>query len=249
MVTNMGQAKKGLVPFKKQIPISFFESLNMRGISFEGKKVADIGARTGTLTRKLKLRNADVIGVELSEELLEEAKRFSKERFVQIPYVKGSAQNLDLEESRYDMVTVYQAWHLFKRERALKEIRRILKPKGKLIVADSRILRDGEPVETTIRALENFLGENIWPSGMESRHEINGYPVEWFTEWRDNGFELRDFYKLDFKASFSNEKWLNQFFAAKDLPSALLKEFDSQFGARAAHTIPYVCNVCILESN
>ncbi|WP_394140921.1 class I SAM-dependent methyltransferase [Cytobacillus oceanisediminis] len=259
--TNFGQAAKSYARSRNDIPVSFFESLNLRGISFEGKKIADIGSGTGALTRKLKLRKADVIGVDPSVEMLDEAVRINLARFEAIPYWHGTAEDTGLEPNHFDMVTVSRAWHWFNREAALKEMKRILKPMGKLIITDSGFLPGSMAVEAAFELLESHLGQNLKPAGSkaESRQRINGFPVEWFAEWQENRFELRDFYKLDYEVMFSTEEWVDRIMSLsylagapaekrEDISSVLLKKLHTQFGANASHTIPHACHVCILET-
>ncbi|MBT2688873.1 class I SAM-dependent methyltransferase [Bacillus sp. ISL-47] len=258
---NFGQAAKSYARSRNDIPVSFFESLNLRGISFGGKKIADIGSGTGILTRKLKLRKAEVIGVEPSVEMLDEAVRINLARYENIPYLHGTAEDTGLEANHFDIVTVFRAWHWFNREAALKEIKRILKPKGKLIVADSGFLPGSLAVEAAIEVLEGHLGQPLLPAGSkaESRQRINGFPVEWFSEWQENGLELRDFYKLDYEVVFSNEEWVDRIMSLSNLAcapaekreeisSVLLKKLHTLFGENVSHTIPHACHVCIFET-
>ncbi|WP_141430392.1 class I SAM-dependent methyltransferase [Bacillus sp. 03113] len=257
---DIGKIVKNYTRTKKDIPNSFFESLQLRNILINGKKIADIGCGTGILTRKIKLRNGNVVGVDPSFELLQEAKSSNDIHRLNIPYYNGSAENTGLEANEYDVVTVMRAWNWFDRNEALNEIRRILKKDGTLIVADSSFIAAHPVVQTTISFFQDVFQIHLVPAGSKaiSKQLINGYPVEWFTEWQNSGFELRDFYKLDYDISFTNKEWADRvssrsYFTELEesqrsfAKNQLLMELDNKFGTEMVHTIPHACYVCVLK--
>ncbi|PLR75675.1 class I SAM-dependent methyltransferase [Bacillus sp. V3-13] len=257
---NFGTVAKSYARSRNDIPNTLFESLQLRNVSFEGKKVADIGCGSGTLTRKLMFRKADVIGIDPSEELLNEAIAINKDNYLNVPYKKGTAEATGLGEGEYDIVTVMRAWHWFDREAALKEINRILKKRGTLIVADSGFTSGHPVVESTFAVIKKYLKDGLKPPGSkgQSNQRINGFPVEWFEEWRLNSFELRDFYKFDYTVTFSNEQWIDRVESVSWLAgmndserqAALLElsgTIEKQYGEEATHAIGHSCYICILR--
>jgi len=257
--SDFGKVAENYARSRDDIPAILFESLQMRNVSFEGKRVADLACGTGALTRKLKLRKAEVVGVEPSQELLEEAKKINERKFLLVPYQLGTAENTQLPSNEFDMVTVMRAWHWFKRQESLTEIKRILKDKGRLIIADSGFVPEHEVVSTTFSIIKQYVSE-IKPAGSkaDSKQRMNGFPVEWFEEWSLNGFDLRDFYKLDYEVSFTNEQWVDRvaslsFIASLDLTkrNLLLDELsavlNSQYSTHHIHIIPHICTIVILN--
>ncbi|WP_442597792.1 class I SAM-dependent methyltransferase [Neobacillus sp. D3-1R] len=244
---------------RNDIPHQLFESLQLRNIYFAGKKVADIGCGTGVLTRKIKIRNAQVIGVDPSPQLLEKANVSSEEDFLSIPYVLGTAEQTGLDSTAFDIVTVMRAWHWFDREQTIEEINRILKPKGTLLIMDSGFLTESTLVMQTFSAMEKFITGGIKPAGSkaQSKQRINGFPVEWFEEWRQNKFDVRDFYKFDYTVSFTNEEWVDRIESISWMTGLkedereiakfkLLDTLKEQFGEEVIHSVPHYCTVCIL---
>ncbi|WP_312475899.1 class I SAM-dependent methyltransferase [Neobacillus sp.] len=71
---DFAQVANSYARSREDIPVTLMDSLLLRNIFFAGKKVADIGAGTGALTRKIVMRKADVVGVDPSQALLEQAK-------------------------------------------------------------------------------------------------------------------------------------------------------------------------------
>lgn len=94
--------------------------------NFVGKKVLDNGCGTGWFGKIIQERGANVIGTDISEPLLEEAKS-------QIKVTKASSYRLPFENQSFDYVISLMVIHVLAfPERALSEIYRVLKPRGKL---------------------------------------------------------------------------------------------------------------------
>lgn len=253
---DFGQVANSYASSREDIPVNLMDSLYLRNIFLEGKKVADIGSGTGVLTRKLALRKADVVGIEPSEVLLEQAVSFNLTKNFTIPYHQGSAEATGLAESQYDLVTVMRAWHWFDRAKAIQEIKRILKAKGTLIVIDSGFLSGGPTVEKTFDLFSKYVKNNLKPAGSkaESNMRINGFPVEWFDEWQQSGFELRDFYKLNYSVNFTKQQWIERveslsWLAGVDasIRKTALEELSLSLPNQEIFVIPHECTVSILR--
>lgn len=101
-----------------------------------GQLAADIGAGTGFITEGLIKKGLNVIAVDRSEEMLEEMKiKFNS--FNEIEYLQGEAENLPIKDDTvdYSMANMY-LHHVEKPLLAIKEMVRILKPGGKLVITD-----------------------------------------------------------------------------------------------------------------
>jgi len=104
-----------------------------------GRDVLDLAAGTGKLTRDLVPTRARIVAVEPLDEM--------RSRLVEaVPGVEalaGTAEQIPLPDESVDAVVCAQAFHWFDAERALPEIRRVLRPGGGLaLVWNSRILDD-----------------------------------------------------------------------------------------------------------
>jgi SAM-dependent methyltransferase len=90
------------------------------------KRVLDLGAGTGKLTRQLVALGADVVAVEPGN-----AMRAVLERVVpEAQALAGSAEQIPLADASVDVVTAAQAFHWFRTGEALAEIHRVLRPGG-----------------------------------------------------------------------------------------------------------------------
>jgi SAM-dependent methyltransferase len=95
-----------------------------------GRRVLDLAAGTGKLTRLLAPTGADVVAVEPIAAM--------RDRLVALlPGVEvhdGTAEDLPLADRSVDAVTVAQAFHWFDPALALAEVRRVLRPGGHLFL-------------------------------------------------------------------------------------------------------------------
>ena len=124
--------------------------------------VLDLAAGTGKLTRPLVASGATVIAVEPVAEM-----RAVLPRSVQA--LDGTAEQIPLDDSSVDLVTVAQAFHWFDGDAALTEIHRVLRPGGRLALLWNRRIEE-DPVN---KALERIFAP----------HRA-GVPTHRFDEWR-----------------------------------------------------------------
>ena len=90
--------------------------------------VLELGAGTGKLTEQLVALGHDVHATDPDEAMLEVLR-------TNLPGVRtsvGGAEEIPAGDNAYDVVVGAQCFHWFDHERALPEIRRVLKPRGRL---------------------------------------------------------------------------------------------------------------------
>ena len=101
----------------------------------KGKKVLDIACGTGYGSKILYDAGAiKVVGVDISNEAIEFA--CTKYRIKNLEFKVGDIHNLDFSENYFDVITCFETIeHIGNQERALIELKRVLKPKGLLIIS------------------------------------------------------------------------------------------------------------------
>ena len=109
----------------------------------------DVGCGSGQSTRPLSKLFDYVIGIDVSEEQIKKAKLVEKEP-QNISFRSGPAEDFNfLETSSVDLITVAQALHWLNLELFYKEVARVLKPGGALVVYGygKSVLDDAEAQE------------------------------------------------------------------------------------------------------
>jgi len=102
-----------------------------------GSKILDIATGTGKQAFAFAKKGCDVIGVDLSEAMLKVASK--KNRCGNVRFEVADATNLPFEENSFDISCMSFALHdmpLTIREKALKEMVRVTKTKGMIVMVD-----------------------------------------------------------------------------------------------------------------
>ncbi|WP_370572828.1 class I SAM-dependent methyltransferase [Methanomethylovorans sp.] len=128
-----------------RFPLSNMESRKMKAFSdilpmLHGKNILDVGCGLGTLTIKIASAKPDALvhGIDLLDSVIEQC-RFNAgiEGVTNTNFVAASAYELPFEERYFDAVTCFfMLHHLNDIPRALKDIKRILKPGGEVFAVE-----------------------------------------------------------------------------------------------------------------
>jgi SAM-dependent methyltransferase len=125
--SSFGQAADAYRRGRPEYPESAVEWLVPR----RARRVLDLGAGTGKLTRLLADAGLRVIAVEPSERMREQLAAAVPDALV----LAGSAEKIPLEDGAVDAVVVGHAWHWFDADLAVPEIARVLVRGGTLSLA------------------------------------------------------------------------------------------------------------------
>jgi SAM-dependent methyltransferase len=113
-----------------------------------GRTVLDLAAGTGKLTRLLVPSGANVVAVDPVREMRVELER----RVPAVAVLAGTAERIPLADAWVNAVTIGQAFHWFKADEALREIRRVLRPGGGVaLIWNARDERS--PLQTALSAV------------------------------------------------------------------------------------------------
>lgn len=115
--------------------------LRLAGLS-PGESVLDVGCGTGTLAilAKMEVGPAGVVhGIDASPEMIARARKKARKQRVDVTFENELAEALPFSDARFDVVTSTIMLHHLPRKvrlQALSEIRRVLKPGGRVIIVD-----------------------------------------------------------------------------------------------------------------
>jgi SAM-dependent methyltransferase len=100
-----------------------------------GEDVLDVGCGTGNAALRAAQAGGRVTGVDLTPELLVEARRLANDAGLDIEYLEGDAEALPVADGRFDVVVSVMGVMFAPRHRvAAAELARVLRPGGRLCV-------------------------------------------------------------------------------------------------------------------
>ncbi len=125
-----------------------------------GQHILDVGCGTGTLARTAQLETGltgKVIGLDISEKMLQSAyKRSSK-----IEWQLGDATAIPFEKNRFDRVMCqFSLVFISNRVAAIKEMLRVCKPDGLVVIATWGPLQGGGAYDALINLVQKHAGSH-----------------------------------------------------------------------------------------
>jgi ubiquinone/menaquinone biosynthesis C-methylase UbiE len=150
-----------------------------------GMGILDVGCGTGTLTVLLKQTHpeADVVGLDGSEGILDIARSKAASAGADVSFVQGLSYELPWDAGEFDLVFTSFFFHHLTGEdksRTLEEVHRVLKPSGELHIADwgkqpNLLLRSAflvvqalDGFETTTDNIKGLLPDFMTRAGFEN---------------------------------------------------------------------------------
>lgn len=157
----------------------------------KGAKVVELAVGTGKFTKAIVDAGYELVAVEPSRGML---KSFSK-NFPDVPAKIGSSYETGVDSEWADVVIIAQAYHWFADHKSLKELHRILKPGGKLVLI------------WNIELIED-LDDSHWQK--VTTEKVWSYDVD-VPQYRHDKWQR----------SFDNQSWFKTPFEEKILPYQL----------------------------
>jgi len=150
----------------------------LKAYTIEGEKVLDLGCGTGRLYEIFKDKNTDYTGIDFSEKLI----HLAREKY-RLKFIVGDILNLPFSEEKFDSVWAIAVLHHIPskelRGRAIAEIKRVLKPNGRVIVACWKI--------------KSFLRKNLFiPFRGKKRYYYAFSKKELEKLFQDAGFKIEE---------------------------------------------------------
>jgi SAM-dependent methyltransferase len=220
---DFGKTAQDYGHYRAGFPPAFFERMATFGIGVAGQRVLDLGTGTGTLARGFALRGRQVTGLDPSTSLTEEAKRLDQEAHVSVQYVRATAEQTGLPDASFDVVSAGQCWHWFDRPKAAQEVRRLLVPNGRLVIAHfDWIPLPGNVVEATEQLIEQHNPEWTMSGG-------RGMYSRWLRDVAIGGFHDIETFSFDTFVPYSHEAWRGRIRASAGIAASLSSEQVTRF--------------------
>jgi SAM-dependent methyltransferase len=146
-----------------------------RLVQLDGCEVVDVGCGGGWLARELAARGARVIGTEISDGQLADA-RARGDAHGRITYVVARAEALPLSDASVDAVVFMNSLHHVPEAAmsvALREARRVMRPEGRVLVAEPQAEGDFYAMvklvedEDHVRAMARRALDDAGAAGLE----------------------------------------------------------------------------------
>jgi SAM-dependent methyltransferase len=222
--------------FRAGFPASLFDWLEAGDVIAPGLRVLDLGTGTGSLGRGFARCGCRVVGLDLSPDLIAEARAQDSAAGLASAYLAGSAERVGLADGAFDIVAAGQCWHWFDRPAAAREARRLLKPGGRLVIAHF----DWIPLAgNLVAATEDLIRAHNpdWAFGGGT-----GLHADWLADATGAGFEQIETFSFDAAVSYSHEAWRGRIRASAgvgaSLPPARVAAFDEALAALLAERFP-----------
>ena len=159
---DFGKTSKEYSKYRDIYPQQLFDRLYELGIGKEGTDWLDLGTGTGVIPRGLAQYGANIIGTDISEKQIEEAKILSKD-FENISYEVSSAENMDFADNSFDVITACMCFWYFDPQIIVPKIKAMLKPNGMFMKIYMSYVKN-DPIASSSWALVKQLNSQ-WSGG------------------------------------------------------------------------------------
>lgn len=160
-------------------PEMLLDSLEIR----KGDTVVDLGAGAGYFTCRLAARvgaRGRVLAVDVQQEMLDRiAQEVATRHLANVELIPGSERDPHLPAGTADLVLVANAYHEFSEPAAmLVEVRRALKPEGRLVVVEYAAEKDEDPVAGLATIRLDQLRSEIEAAGFQLDRILDFLPIQ-----------------------------------------------------------------------
>ncbi|WP_455541996.1 class I SAM-dependent methyltransferase [Intestinibacter sp.] len=170
-----------------------YQEIIHRVRNLKGEKILDLGCGNGNIISMLKKeREASYYGLDISENMIKEAKKKCGE---DVNFTVGDAESLPYSDNQFDIIICNASFHHYtKPEVSVKEIGRVLKKAGTLVLGDPTIPWPIRPLFNKMLPYSNSGDFKLW-----AKKDI----VPMFETW---GFEVNNWKRINYRTFIFNAK-------------------------------------------
>jgi SAM-dependent methyltransferase len=169
-----------------------------------------------------------VIGIDPSAAMLDQARALDAEAGVDVEYRVATAEETGLPGGTADVVTAGQCWHWFDRAGAAREVARVLRPDGTVVIAHF----DWIPLAGNVAHAteELILAHNPAWKGAAG---LGMYP-SWLRDLGGAGFRALETFSYDLDVPYTPEGWRGRIRASAGIGATLAPDHVAAFDAALA---------------
>lgn len=214
---DFGKTSEVYAKYRDIYPPLFYEKIIKRGLCLDGQAVLDVGTGTGVLPRNLYQYGAKWIGVDISKEQIDQAKRLAKNQGANIEFIASDLESVDFPEGSFDVITACQCFWYFDHETVVPKLWRMLKEGGKLLILYMAWLPYEDEIASRSESLVLKYNPD-WSGKGETKKPITLPPIV------DRYFDVADREEYELDVRFTRESWNGRMKSCRGVGASLGKK-------------------------
>ena len=186
------------------------------------------------MAREFAARGARVVGVDISGEQIEQARKLAAAQGVGVEFHAIAAEEIDCSPATFDVVSAGQSWLYFDRAVVIPKVLSILREPGKLVLTYFSWL----PKMDEIAKMTEELVLKYNPDWSGAGYDKPG-PVP---SWSQGYFDIQSFCQLRERIQFTRDQWRGRIRACRGIGATLspreIAEFDSELASLLERRVP-----------
>jgi 2-polyprenyl-3-methyl-5-hydroxy-6-metoxy-1,4-benzoquinol methylase len=131
-----------------------YQSYLIKNIGNTNKYILDVGCGTGELTKKLIEKGEKIIGIDISEKMIQEAKKRNAD--TKIEYICTTVEKyLEETDKTFDIILSIAALHHMNEKEILKKMKTKLTENGKILILD--LVKEGSVIDDILSGIAMLL--------------------------------------------------------------------------------------------
>ncbi len=212
---DWGKTSEDYAKYRPGPPLSLYKMLQAHGVGLPGQHVLDQGTGTGVFGRQLARQGCKVVGTDISENQISFARELAKkDKLENIQFLVSPAEVNPFEDRSFDIISASQCFVYFDKNKWIPEVKRLLRPNGKIVIAFFQWLPLEDPISGATEKL--VLKHNPdWTA-----HSLKGH-VNQFESWFANDFKQTALLVYDEDLMFTREVWRGRIRALRGIGASL----------------------------
>ena len=219
---DWGKTSLDYAKYRDIYPQQMYDKILSWGLCTNGQNILDLGTGTGVLPRNMYRYGGKFIGVDISENQIEQAKILSSEQGMDIDYYVSSVEKLDFSENTFDVITAFTCFFYFDHEKLLPIVKKILKPNGHILVGYMAWLPFEDKIAGESEKLILKYNPN-WSGAGETRRLLE------LPEIYKEDFDVVHNERFDAKIPFTIDTWNGRMKACRGVGASLSQDTICEF--------------------